>query len=159
MDREEQIIMALAEQLLSEFSRTELRTFLASSPMGVEMRDCSLGVHRLEGEEHLLAEVPDMGLVDLYPFFLRAGMPVENAEMYRRHPDGIRISQMKNERETAMVITLYADGGEELERTHLRNLLVQLMELTGCYDLETLRNGILDAAEAANLPPDFPILF
>ena len=60
MDREEQIIMALAEQLLSEFSRTELRTFLASSPMGVEMRDCSLGVHRLEGEEHLLAEVPDM---------------------------------------------------------------------------------------------------
>ena len=136
MDREEQIFMALAEQLLSEFSRTELRTFLASSPMGVEMRDCSLGVHRLEGEEHLLAEVPDMGLVDLYPFFLRAGMPVENAEMYRRHPDGIRISQMKNERETAMVVTLYA-----------------------CYDLETLRNGILDAAEAANLPPDFPILF
>ena len=66
---------------------------------------------------------------------------------------------MKNERETAMVVTLYADGGEELERTHLRNLLVQLMELTGCYDLETLRNGILDAAEAANLPPDFPILF
>ncbi len=158
-DVEEQIIMALAEQLLSEFSRTELRTFLASSPMGVEMRDCSLGVHRLEGEEHLLAEVPDMGLVDLYPFFLRAGMPVENAEMYRRHPDGIRISQMKNERETAMVVTLYADGGEELERTHLRNQLVQLIEMTGCYDLETLRNGILDAAEAANLPPDFPILF
>ncbi|MGN1022448.1 MAG: hypothetical protein ACI4OJ_03030 [Lachnospiraceae bacterium] len=159
MKNEEKMAVSLAGKLVSEFNLEEIRAFLASRPLGVEVVNGFIGIHRLDGEEHVVVEVPEMGALDIDPFLLQAGMPEEQEEALRLHPDRIRATQMRSKERCTMVVTLYPGSGESLERVHVRNVLTQLLEMSGCCDLEVLRNEILDAAEAANLPPGFPFLF
>lgn len=158
--RKEQIAEDIAEQLFREFSEEEIQTFLRSHPMGAAVAEIPIENHSWNGEEHSIARFPGTGEADLMAALLGMGVPEATARACLEHRELIRITQITKDNTAVVVITLYTKSCTDgLDRLHLRHVLCQLIVQTGCCDPEALRNGILDAAEAANLPPDFPLLF
>ena len=142
---------AIAKALLSVFSHREIRNFLDSNPMEISIADCRQEI--AAGGGQVLFWLPQGGFADLESLLEQSSFDQEMMDHFLAHPDCARLSWLFGREENLSVLTL-TRSPELLENRHTENLLWGFLHLSGCRDLEALENGILDAAEAANLVPE-----
>ncbi|MGN1022211.1 MAG: hypothetical protein ACI4OJ_01825 [Lachnospiraceae bacterium] len=148
----------IAKALLAAFSHREIRNFLYSNPMGVSIDDCREETVTDGGKMRVRFWLPHGGFADLASLLEKSGFDQEMIAEFLAHPECAQLSRLSGKEEDSMVLTL-TRAPECMDRQHTENLLWRFLYLSGCRDLEELKNGILDAAEAANLLPLDPVLF